>query len=47
MDFDADKLSAWLGLGHLQQTVAHAKTNFDNASACTAESLIPVEAPIL
>jgi hypothetical protein len=47
MDFDTDKLSGWLGLGHLQQTIAHAKTNFDNASACTAEGLIPIEAPVL
>ena len=47
MDLDTHKLGGWIGFGHLHQTVAHAKANFDNASACEAESLIPVEAPAL
>jgi len=47
VDFYADELSCGVGLCHLQQAVAHAKTNFNNASARKTKSLIPVELPRL
>ena len=47
MDFYADELSGGISLCHLQQAVAHAKANLDNALARKAKGLVPVELPCL